>query len=735
MPSFVHELQATVALMCLSAVQTTKTENTISSISSPGWGEDENDALLQSCRSCTVLRSSLESSPFSSGGFVWVTELVNGLVQSSCVPGGCANNPRFPPQATPVFTYRTQPTELEPLLCFERCAEPLAASGSTAGDGSVSATGPNNGPRPPLLRAPREAPADTQGQTTCPSDAHDRTSCTAWTGMSVPIWNQGAELICEWDSHQTEHGGQTVLDFWCVCNFTPPGCSNPFAAPTTAPAKVTTTANVCSVGTLTSTYTITTATATATATTLEPTPGKGNARASLQFEVLTGAKIAAVAILATALLVGVRMHKRRKLSRDGHESILSTDGDDSDGDGDDDDELIALHFIGSGAGQASRTTRPISSGCSSDPSNDDAIDSSTQGSNSSSPSSSDWTYFRPRLTELPQLPSIMQADKFTEFRPPEIKHGSTAYDGVFSLLDARLDTAQQFPPASFAETDLDLNTTANDSLDDQQHVHPIPNFFGGRVFDAGIPTLHHCVAHEVAVDADIVPHAEFTDTAVPTRVNEAAPAPRKLGKGADSSEESVVRNATGDYAHLRQDPTGLQQTPSIMQAGVVTDFWNPEIKHGSTFDDGVSSFLDARLDTALQFPPASFFETDLDLNITANDSLDDQQHVHAVSDALDNIIGADPLDTATSSGTTTATTTASVTVSTLNDLREHGQNDVVYKDDHDSWEASVLELGAADRNRFCEKHNLSDLATSNLKKAGVVTGFRIRYHYALRLIK
>ena len=89
----------------------------------------------------------------------------------------------------------------------------------------------------------------------------------------------------------------------------------------------------------------------------------------------------------------------------------------------------------------------------------------------------------------------------------------------------------------------------------------------------------------------------------------------------------------------------------------------------------------------------------------------------AVSDALDNIIGADPLGTATSSGTTTATTTASVTVSTLNDLREHGQNDVVYKDDHDSWEASVLELGAADRNRFCEKHNLSDLATSNLKKA------------------
>lgn len=89
----------------------------------------------------------------------------------------------------------------------------------------------------------------------------------------------------------------------------------------------------------------------------------------------------------------------------------------------------------------------------------------------------------------------------------------------------------------------------------------------------------------------------------------------------------------------------------------------------------------------------------------------------AVSDALDNIIGADPLGTATSSGTTTATTTASVTVSTLNDLREHGKNDVVYKDDHDSWEASVLELGAADRNRFCEKHDLSDLATSNLKKA------------------
>ena len=458
-------------------------------------------------------------------------------------------------------------------------------------------------------------------------------------------------------------------------------------------------------GTFTSTYTRTTA----PATTSDPTPGKGNSRASLQFEVLTGAKIAAVAILATALLVGVRMRKRRKLSRDMHESILSTDGDDGDGEDDDDDELIALHFIGSGAGQASRITHPISSGSSSDPSNDDAIDSSKQGSNSSSPSSSDWTYFRPRLAELPQPPSIMQADMFTEFRPPEIKHGSTAYDGVFSLLDARLDTAQQFPPASFAETDLDLNTTANDSLDDQQHVHPIPNFFSGRVFDAGIPPLHHRVAHEVAVDADIVPHAEF---------NEAAPAPRKLGEGADQCEETVVRNTAGDYTHLRQAPTGLQQPPSIMQAGAITEFWPPDIKHGSTADDGVFSFLDARLDTALQFPPASFAETDLDLNTTANDSLDDQQHVHAISDALDNIIGSDPLGTATSSGTTTATTpTASATVSTLHDLREHEKNAVVYKDDHDSWEASVLELGAADRNRFCEKHNLSDLATSNLKKA------------------
>ena len=60
---------------------------------------------------------------------------------------------------------------------------------------------------------------------------------------------------------------------------------------------------------------------------------------------------------------------------------------------------------------------------------------------------------------------------------------------------------------------------------------------------------------------------------------------------------------------------------------------------------------------------------------------------------------------------------AQMQVSTLHDLREHEKNAVVYKDDHDSWEASVLELGAADRNRFCEKHNLSDLATSNLKKA------------------
>ena len=61
---------------------------------------------------------------------------------------------------------------------------------------------------------------------------------------------------------------------------------------------------------------------------------------------------------------------------------------------------------------------------------------------------------------------------------------------------------------------------------------------------------------------------------------------------------------------------------------------------------------------------------------------------------------------------------AQMQVSTLHDLHDlHEKNAVVYKADHDSWEASVLELGAADRNAFCQKHNLSDLATSNLKKA------------------
>ena len=82
--------------MCVLAIENTE------KFEAPGLVQSEDgDALLQRCRSCTAIGSSQHSPSFSSGGFAWVSELVNGSFRNYCVSGGCANrqNTKHPDKA------------------------------------------------------------------------------------------------------------------------------------------------------------------------------------------------------------------------------------------------------------------------------------------------------------------------------------------------------------------------------------------------------------------------------------------------------------------------------------------------------------------------------------------------------------------------------------------------------------------------------------------------------------
>ena len=526
---------------------------------SPNWTKDENYALLQSCRSCTALGVSSDFASFSSGRFVWTTELVNGVVQNYCASGGCAKTSHhFSTQRMP-FSYGTRPTESEPSLCFERCAGSQATSGSTTVEVVVSATeDPIISRFPPaLLRARREAAEDAKGAqdghahsvastaapggatssaanatvcgkpprraskvncehpvadnircvwdsqnvgsskcrawhwphrtttsstttqqtqrhkttattsnltptqskdpfpsfpglpprpSSCPGDSQNSEDCSRWSWTSTGADSDptGFRMVCEWVQVRDSHGGK------CVCNFVPEFCGTSISTDTTT----TTT-------TMTATTTVATAVAstlvtTTTATTSEPQPSKENPKASVQFDLRSAVTFGVVALFTATLLVGVKMRKRRKVSRDSPQgsALLSTDSDD-------DDELIVLRMVSPIAGQARRTTVPF-------PMSSSSGDTVTSSPSSVSSCEGDWgtansfVHFHQDPTGLPLLSGSRAAHAaLPALRRVAVAHDSTAFNGT--LLP--LDTAALPPPstvldghcfASIAQTDRNI---------------------------------------------------------------------------------------------------------------------------------------------------------------------------------------------------------------------------------------------------------------------------------------
>ena len=181
----------------------------------------------------------------------------------------------------------------------------------------------------------------------------------------------------------------------------------------------------------------------------------------MQFDVRTAVTFGVVALFSAALLVGVKMRKRRKLNRDLPQgsTLLSTDSDD-------DDELIALRMVSPIARQARRTTPPMSS------SSGDAVTSFPSSVSSVSSREETWgtadssfVHIHQDPTGLPLL-SVPCAAHATHAAPPALPrvavvHDSTAFNGILMPLDA----AALLPPptvlhgrrfTSVAQTDRNI---------------------------------------------------------------------------------------------------------------------------------------------------------------------------------------------------------------------------------------------------------------------------------------